>query len=302
MRSTLRKYKLFHSIKPLIKILFFSLIFVCTLFGQTQKDINIFSPQNKLKFADHLFCDQDYLRSYEEYRSFLRTSGNDTARFKMAYSLAEIGRFGEAGDNYKSLFYNSNLSDESRLEFHKANFFSGNYKLFREEAEIEAYYPGSYGIYLDRLIGLSHFIYDPVIPDSAGFFRMFDDSSKVKLLALYKMKRDPNYKNETTAGLLSAIVPGLGKAYVGEYGDGITAFLMTGLFTFLAVDNFNHDHNFRGWLFGGLAAYFYAGNIYGSVSAAQIYNAGIKFSFDNELNIYLNSKNYFLPKYDFLCR
>ena len=58
--------------------------------------------------------------------------------------------------------------------------------------------------------------------------------------------------------------------------------LFTGVFTFLAVNNFRNDHPTRGWIFSGLAAYFYAGNIYGSAAAAQNYNAAVKFTFDTE--------------------
>ena len=49
----------------------------------------------------------------------------------------------------------------------------------------------------------------------------------------------------------------------------------------------------------GFAAFFYTGNIYGSVAAAQIFNARIDFEFQNGLKIFLEQENYFLPEYDF---
>jgi hypothetical protein len=87
--------------------------------------------------------------------------------------------------------------------------------------------------------------------------------------------------------------------YVGEWGDGITGFLLTGLFAFLAYDNFKADQNTRAWIFTGIGAFFYAGNIYGSIAATQIYNAKINFDFQNGLNLFLQQENYFLPDYDF---
>ena len=98
---------------------------------------------------------------------------------------------------------------------------------------------------------------------------------------------------------MSALIPGSGKIYAGEIGDGIIAAIATGLCGYLAYDNFKAKHNFRGWLFGGLSAFFYAGNIYGSAASAQIYNAGIQFDFVNDVKIYLNKKNYFTPEYEF---
>jgi hypothetical protein len=48
-----------------------------------------------------------------------------------------------------------------------------------------------------------------------------------------------------------------------------------------------------------LGAFFYAGNVYGSVAAAQIYNAKIAFEFEDGLNLYLEQNNYFMPEYNF---
>lgn len=98
---------------------------------------------------------------------------------------------------------------------------------------------------------------------------------------------------------MSAIIPGSGKMYVGEWSDGIAAFLVTGLFAFLAYDNFRADHTTRAWIFTGLGAFFYAGNVYGSIASAQIFNARVDFKFNDGLKLFLEEKNYFVPEYDF---
>jgi TM2 domain-containing membrane protein YozV len=99
---------------------------------------------------------------------------------------------------------------------------------------------------------------------------------------------------------MSALIPGSGKIYLGEIGDGITAFIATSLLAFLSYDNFSHNHNFRGWLFAGLGFFFYAGNVYGSVAAAQIYNAKVDYEYNLNLKEYLKSKNYFLEESEFV--
>ena len=105
----------------------------------------------------------------------------------------------------------------------------------------------------------------------------------------------PKGKNPVKAAWLSTIIPGAGKIYTEDYGDGITAFLFVGVLTYLAVDNFNADHDFRGYLFSALSAYFYAGNIYGSYSSAQIFNVKYRTSIDNDIKKFLESVNYFQP-------
>lgn len=132
-------------------------------------------------------------------------------------------------------------------------------------------------------------------PDSNNFFSAFEDSSKSDIRKFYLSKKYPEYKNPTTAALLSAILPGLGKIYTNNISDGITSLIATGLLTYLSINNFQNDHQFRGWLFAGLAAFSYAGNIYGSAASAQIYNAGIRFNFESEVKTYFEKRNYLLP-------
>ena len=79
-------------------------------------------------------------------------------------------------------------------------------------------------------------------------------------------------------------------------------FLVTGLFAFLAYDNFKANHDTRAWIFTGLAAAFYAGNIYGSITSANVFNTGIQLSFENDIKIFLNKNDYFVPKPEFLCK
>ncbi|MCU0406634.1 MAG: hypothetical protein MUE64_06635, partial [Ignavibacteriaceae bacterium] len=131
------------------------------------------------------------------------------------------------------------------------------------------------------------------------FISPFDEDERNSVLAFYDYKVEPKYKSPALAGVLSAIIPGSGKMYVSEWGDGITALVVTSLFAFLAYDNFNADHNTRAWIFTGLGAFFYAGNIYGSVASAQIFNARIDFEFNDGLKFFLKQRNYFLPEYDF---
>lgn len=277
------------------------LIFVFTsvnLSQQLNNNENFNSPLNRLRFGNYLFSEKDYLRALNEFREYLKTEDNDTIRFKFAECFYRIKRFDEASGNFKSLFHHSQLSNEARLGFYKSLFFKNDFSSFRDYAEQENYLPSSFKKDVMRLKLISHFFDDSVLPDTNKFFPAFDDSNKAEIKKFYFMKKYPSRKNPTTAALLSAALPGLGKIYTGEVGDGITAFVATGLLTVLSINNFDNDHQFRGWIFAGLAALSYAGNIYGSAASAQIYNAGIKFNFDKEVKLYFEKRNYLLPKSD----
>lgn len=266
-------------------------------FGQTRSaEINFFSTGNRLSFGSYLYYEKDYLRALNEFREFLKYENRDTIRFKFAQCFLKIGRFREAADNFKSLFFNSSLKDESRLAFLEAQFRTGDLKNFRTIAKQDNYTTGKYLLEIDRLYYITNLMDNSILPDTNIFLSAFPDSIKSDIRKFYLRKKYPDYKNPVTAALLSSIIPGLGKIYVGEVSDGLTSLIATGVLTFLAVNNFKQNHDFRGWLFTGLAAFSYAGNIYGSAAAAQIFNAGIKFNFDNDVKIYFEKRNYFLPE------
>lgn len=263
------------------------------------KQQDLFSATNRLKFGNYLYSDHDYLRASDEYIEFLKNYDNDTVRLKYALCLYRIGRFPEAADNFKGLFYGSKLSDKARLLFFQSHFMEDDYKTFRKLVEKENYLPDSYKKEVDRLNSASFYLDNSFLPDTSTLLKPFDDSVHSKLADFYYRKKYSPRKSLTTAILLSTVIPGAGKIYTGEIGDGVTSLIATVVSAYLAVSNFQNDHKFRGWLFSGLTAFFYAGNIYGSAASAQIYNARIRFNLQSEIKLYFEQRNYFLPGIEF---
>jgi TM2 domain-containing membrane protein YozV len=279
---------------------FFGLIFISNCLLAQEIDQNYFDADNRLLFGNHLFCELDYLRAISEYNAYLQQKNSDSVRFKIAHALQEMGRYEESIDQVKSLFFNSEFEESSRLSFYKSHFLKKDYENFRMLTERQPYVINEIKQPLKKLTQVSYLI-ENTLPDSTLFLNAFANEEKEVMLKFYLERKYPDYKSESTAGLLSALIPGLGKIYADQTGDGITSFLLTGVLGFLAYSNFENDHPTRAWIFTGLATYFYAGNIYGSMAAAQNYNAAVNFSFDAELNFYLKEKEYFIPKPEFLC-
>jgi hypothetical protein len=79
-------------------------------------------------------------------------------------------------------------------------------------------------------------------------------------------------KSPWLAAGLSAIVPGLGRAYIGRWQDGVVSFLLVGVMGGLAAQGFHEDgtSSVRGWILAGTAGLFYVGNVYGSAVGAVV--------------------------------
>lgn len=273
---------------------FLFLLFIGTTFSQNLLHL----PQNRKLFADHLYCTGDYLRAAGEYELFLVSQKNDTAEFKIALSLAALERNDEALSRLNRISINNIFSDYVIPEKVRIFIRSEDYEKLNEIFPVYSNLADS--IPFIKLRNAAYLFREKYpVPSPPYLNTPFSEEEKKDITSFYEMKMNLPSKNPQLAGFLSAVLPGLGKVYTEEYSDAFFAAFMTGISGYLAYTNFRADHRFRGYLFSGIAAWFYGGNIYGSVASAQIYNAKIKFSFTSLLLNYLEEKNYFLPDYGF---
>lgn len=266
-----------------------------------QNKTSFYSVENRLQFGDYLFCSGDYIRAIDEYKSVLNEKENDSLKFKIALAYQKINRFNDSEKYFGMLSKNSSLINEANFEYYRSIYLSGFFTRLRGEYYLSSFNNSDYDNDIQKLVNLSKLYSSSEIDDSVSFFKPFNNNESIKLLKFYLRKKNLESKSPALAAIMSAVVPGLGKVYTENYGDGITAFLMIGVLTFLSIDNFQANHDFRGWLFAGIAAYFYAGNVYGSAASAQIYNANIRIAFDSDLKFFLNINNHFVPKSNWLC-
>lgn len=285
------------------KIIIAFLIFSSIIFSQEKShslNDNLFSPPNIKLFADYLYCQKDYLRAADEYDRYLKNIHNDTVEFKAAFSYSLMNNFGEAEDRFKSIKESSTFYSSAREQYLKSIFQSGSVLQFRtaynglSKMESAKNSPGLTSLYM-----FSYLFTQEPLPAETEFIKTFAPNDEPRIEDFYKWKKDPPVKSPLKAAILSAIIPGAGKIYASETADGITAFIAAVGSAYLAYDNFNAGHKARGWIFSAIGAGFYAGNIYGSAAAVQIFNARILFDFINDLNSFLQDKNYFLKVFNF---
>lgn len=281
-----------------MKILFIFFIVSLSLIAQPKFDF--FSQANTKLFADHLFCEKDFLRAAEEYNRLVGDYRTDTLIFKTGLCYLNIGNLDQSKKIFNQISKESNFYSDAEFQINRIAFLknpSGYYSFYqRDQIPNEK---GDLHKNIYKLAMLSSLLNEELKLSKEEFFQPFNENESNYLRKYFEWKNNPPYKSPTLAGILSTIIPGSGKIYTEEYGDGIVAFLTTGLLTFLAYDNFRANHNTRGWIFTSLAGLFYAGNIYGSVASAQIYNARFAFEFNDGINLFLEKNNYFSPEYDF---
>lgn len=268
------------------KIDFFFFFPFLILFGQN--DFDYYSVQNRMKFADYLFNTKDYLRAADEYYEIYSMNNNDTILFKLAYSNASLKNFKEALSNFRKITDNS-LRNYSLFEEIKINFLLKDYKKNREN-----YFNLTYPEKIGKLLFFSNLLSNESYKE---FDFYFEGHEKIFVRNLMAEKEGMKLKNKMFSGILSGIIPGLGKIYSERYTDGISAFLLNSLFGYLSYDRIKSERYLSAGIFSTLFVLFYGGNIYGSVVAAENYNLQLNHNFSNKIHDYLQKKNYY--NYDY---
>lgn len=262
--------------------LIFLLILNLQLFSQSE---NILLKQENIRlFADFLYSENDFLRAISEYEKLNDFNSNDTILYKTANSLIEIHNYDKADLLLNKILPSSKLNFYSRELKNKISFLEGNYESLETKESLSQI----------RLLNLSYIYHNKLLSNKELFISFYEKENQYEIENFYERKINPDYKSITKAAFLSAILPGLGKVYTGEIGDGIAAFASTILSGYLSYANFKAGHKFRSWLFSGITLLYYAGNIYGAAASADIYNKRIDFQFKVELDSFIRNNNYFI--------
>lgn len=130
-------------------------------------------------------------------------------------------------------------------------------------------------------------------------FSAFDSLSKFFSEQYYPLqKQQSNFKDyqqiikqqhrktPLKAALLSAIIPGLGKLYVGgQIGQGVSTFLQNAILGFQAYEGLRKDGvaSPRFIIYGGLFSLFYIGNIWGSAVSVKIKRQEFNDKIDDQI-------------------
>ena len=132
---------------------------------------------------------------------------------------------------------------------------------------------------------------------SFGFSDFALQEAEHTLCDIYNSRYVKRAKSPALAAIASAIIPGSGKIYAGKLGEGISAFLLTGVFGAITAEHWVKDGpaNWKTIVPGLLGAFLYIGNIYGSYMSVSIYNSNLKDAQDTAVlyNIHIPLRSVF---------
>lgn len=253
------------------------LLVVFVLIGSIKNNIiaqNIFDSIQSEKYAHFLYANQDYTLAHQEFERvlFLTDYRSDSLKLFCVKSLRLSGKYDLAETRIhqfypKKEFGSSMISREYLNILYKKKDFN---KLDFECKELKNLDSS------DRLMYSLSTMFLTKNYDKAyqTIEQKSQDSIVAPFLPIMIHSKKMHHKSPLLAGTLSAVIPGLGQTYAGNWKDGLFALIFTGSSGFQAYRGFEKAgvNSVFGWIYSAVFAAFYSANIYGAVKASNKYN------------------------------
>lgn len=242
-----------------------------TSYSQAQ---DIYTLDKSKEFASYLFKSGQYELAAVEYERLLfMEKNNDSLKIALVDSYFHNGELDKAVKRTESLYPSLNDFSNPMAELYLQMLILGKkFERFDQNSEklpVDQQKRNIYDLHREVMAGNWKTV-EAKIPQLSNS----DHPSISGLSRLSKQTDSFKPKKPWVAVLMSAVLPGSGKVYTGNYKDGIFSFLVVAGTAFQSYRGFNKDgaSSTVGWVFAGLSTGFYAGNLYGSGKSAQVYN------------------------------
>lgn len=205
---------------------------------------------------------------------------SDTLTFLRGWTRYQLKDLKPALELFRAVPSSSAFAQKA---FFYGNAVSAHMGDYSSPASLLGAYSGPYGeLACLQLAGLSLLARDPetyrTASSSFGYsdFALVDAEKQLDEIFASRYLREP--KKPWLAAAASAVVPGLGKIYSGRVGEGIEAFLLTGISGAITAEHWIKDgpKDWKTIAAGVITAALYIGNIYGSYVSVSIYNNNLR--------------------------
>jgi TM2 domain-containing membrane protein YozV len=251
--------------------------------------------QNK-NFFQHLISLELYTEAEIHLRTQLNSSNSDSINYQLSYckllqnqtdsALFYLGKLNPNLINSKALLLKSQcliqLSKEDSAKFLIQNTDTSLFPF--EDKEILHMQTGGICLLQNNLPEFEnkHLKSNP----QYNQFKGKQDELNENFEKLKRIKK----RSPLLAGVLSGIVPGLGKIYAGKTKQGVAAFVVTSLLATQSIEGYLKGgiKDPRFIIYGSIASVFYISNIYGSALSVNIGKAQTQEQIHNEVKVNLS--------------
>jgi tetratricopeptide (TPR) repeat protein len=244
-------------------------------FFETSAQENLFNEPNTRKFGEYLLESGQFDFAVKEFERLCFLNGSDVdAKLNLMKAYRLSGNWQNGIERSQEIFDDLNLIPRPHsIEYSKLLLTGKEWQRAQHYWETNKSLPENDKALLNTTVE----IFNSDFQKAQQYVRLVKDSTNY-LAEGYRslIDRGLNGKRKSPflSGFMSVAVPGLGKAYTGNWKDGLVSLIFTGGMAFQAYRKFNQfgANNYRPWVYTAIGTGFYLGNIYGSVKSAKVKN------------------------------
>lgn len=239
-----------------------------------------------LALADWLLEQKSYHEAITEYKRFIffNPEGESAAYafYRMGLAYRSDHKWKEAVDALRASILateDPKIADERRIILATTLIASGNYSLARLELLKVSEAPlRPKSLYFYGIACLYMSDWDEAREAFGEFYSRYADgpaTDRTEEIERVLASVESSYRSPGLARFLSAIIPGLGQVYAGDWRDGLNALVLNGLaIGFIA--NAIHRRDYRdAAIISSISIRYYTGNIYNAQVDVRKYNKSL---------------------------
>lgn len=255
-------------VNPIFKLVacLWGCLFIKLCYPQT----NIYSLENRYKYAKHLEQSGQYSLAAKEYAQIYKLSPSDSL---ITFVCRNYRQYGLA-DSALAFLDTIALKNETwYYEWINTHLICGKFKELEKFLENDTVL----SLHTKKMVQLDAYLLQ-------GQWKKAE--KQLEGVEIQPMERLMEYNNLVDKGLalkkkklfpalvLSAIVPGLGKVYAGAPWEGLSTFGITALLALSSARGFyiQQEGSIPGWIFAAATVTFYVGNLHGTAKQVKKYN------------------------------
>lgn len=256
----------------MIRFISFFIFLLIAVGGMSQ---DVFNEENSVRFADFLFRNRMYKSASEEFlRAYNLNNENDSAAIMFIKSCRLAGQTENGLSGIRNIYGESKALFPASIsdEYVKLNLLKRNFSVIRSDVD-------SLNFSTEERKQLYKEGITILVNGSC------DGIESVSFVEICNLKANEQRKSPFVAGFSSAVIPGAGKVYCGQWKDGLISLAIVSANVWQSYRGFKKDgiKSPYGWIFGAVALGFYSGNIWGSAKAAININKRRDLEFENEV-------------------
>lgn len=255
-----------------------ALIALCLLLGPNLRaqDSNLFNLDNSLRFAQFLNQKGSHEMAILEWERINQMqAGVDSFQFPLIQSYRLSGRIQGGIQRFDLLFPNEkqySCSEELAREMNRLLFLNKDFSRLSAYIQGHQNLPETY----KQSFGISNALRNGQFQEAQQLYSRYAIEDP-RLNLLIDQGANLKYKSKALAVAMSTLVPGAGKAYLGNWQDGLLSLAFIAGTAYGSYRGFNQQgiNSTYGWLFGTISTGFYLGNLFGTSKAVTKYNQSV---------------------------